>query len=180
MLDLFGEINDESVRLAVKFDRLLRSKISQRGSSITALVRIASRGGDTDAGLSVYALLRAMPCRVVTIGLGVVESAAIVIFCAGKERVCTPNTRFTLHASRTTIARSMSIKSLEETTAVAKSRFEAELRAVTSVSRSGIARVRRDFEDGRVLDAGEAKKYGLVSEIYTRLRYREPAWSRDA
>ena len=49
-------------------------------------VNINSPGGDIYSGLAIHNALKALPCKVKTVAVGLAASAASVIFCAGDER----------------------------------------------------------------------------------------------
>src|SRR5205085_8826108 len=60
-------------------------------------VLISSGGGDVDTAINIYSYLKNVPIEVETIGFGQIDSAAILIFLAGKRRYAVKDTRFFLH-----------------------------------------------------------------------------------
>lgn len=61
-------------------------------------VVIDSVGGDVSAAYTIYDLLRASPCDIVTLSLAEVLSAAIIVVCAGTRRIVLPSTVMMVHA----------------------------------------------------------------------------------
>lgn len=121
----------------------------------------------------IHALLRAMPFRVVTLALGVVDSAAAVVFSAGQQRIASPNTRFLLHPSLTTPSRDMTLDQLAEVHRLTTSRTDEEFAAIASVMRGTASRLRETFERGWVLSAFEARRVGFVTRIAREVAYEE-------
>ena len=56
----------------------------------------ASTGGNVDAGISAYNVLRSLPIKLVTYN-GNVDSIATIIFLAGDERIAVPHATFMFH-----------------------------------------------------------------------------------
>jgi ATP-dependent Clp protease protease subunit len=57
----------------------------------------ASAGGNVDAGISAYNVLRSLPAKLITYNVGNVDSIANIIFLAGHERVAVPHATFMFH-----------------------------------------------------------------------------------
>jgi ATP-dependent protease ClpP protease subunit len=62
-------------------------------------ILLSSPGGDPSAGLAAYTYLHGLPVNITTFNLGDVDSAANLIFCAGKQRYAMPGTRFLIHGA---------------------------------------------------------------------------------
>ena len=67
------------------------------------IIQISSSGGSSDHGLLAYNYLKELSIPKTTIGMGNVDSAAIMIFAAGDKRLAMPSCRFLLHEALTTI-----------------------------------------------------------------------------
>lgn len=63
---------------------------------------IASEGGFVDQAIYAYEVLRTLPVALITHNLGVVASAACVLYAAGRKRVASPGSVFLAHGSRFT------------------------------------------------------------------------------
>ena len=64
---------------------------------------ISSSGGDVSAAVAGYNVLRALPIKLSTYNLGDVDSAASILFMAGRSRSCSPSSRFLFHQVRASI-----------------------------------------------------------------------------
>lgn len=89
-VSLIGEVNEEMV---TEFFQA----ISGYDPAQPLAVLISSVGGAVDDGLAIYDALRLWPGHVTTIGYGLVGSIAVPIFCAGDQRLLTPNSRILIH-----------------------------------------------------------------------------------
>jgi ATP-dependent Clp protease, protease subunit len=58
---------------------------------------INSLGGQVDDGVALFGFIRSLPIEVVTVNVGMVASAAIITFLAGKQRIALPHSTFHFH-----------------------------------------------------------------------------------
>lgn len=82
---IFGEIDEE----------VAGSVISAANSGDLSELWICSSGGDLSSALAMYDVLIRKDIKIV--GSGAVQSAGLIVFLAGSERVATANTRFLSH-----------------------------------------------------------------------------------
>lgn len=61
------------------------------------VVDITSRGGHIDIGLDIYNRIRSSGCPVITVTFGKVESAALIVFLAGDERIAADHSFISFH-----------------------------------------------------------------------------------
>lgn len=126
---------------------------------------INSPGGVVTAALAVYDTMQFIKSPVSTICIGQAASAAAVLLLAGEERkrFTLPNSRVMLHqpsggVSGTTIDVEIHAKEMV--------RIRQLLNEVISKhTGQEIDKVERDTERDFILDAREAKKYGIVDEV---------------
>lgn len=86
-----GEIN---LRM---FDALVEFVQRVPNSEHRIDICINSTGGGVIAAFAIANLLRQLPCKLRTINVGKVDSAAVVLFLCGGERIACPNSRFAFH-----------------------------------------------------------------------------------
>lgn len=87
-----GPINEATMsRLIIT----VQEKVRQGAKAITILIN--SNGGGVDAALAAYGYLRGLPVTITTHNFGVVDSAAVILYCAGTKRLASPDSRFVLH-----------------------------------------------------------------------------------
>ena len=60
---------------------------------------LTTEGGDSEAAMSLYNILRGLPIQVTTHNVGTVASAGIFLFLAGTARVASPGSIFVFHRS---------------------------------------------------------------------------------
>lgn len=88
---IIGSIEPDTLR---SFAYQFRKADAKKGP-IT--VHISSGGGDVDAGMGIYELIRTSRNQVTTHGFGNVSGIAVMIFAAGDERVLTEGTSLLVH-----------------------------------------------------------------------------------
>jgi len=106
-LYLYGDVNKMSVLKVIerinilnRYDtEMLRSGPRTYKAEPISLY-INSGGGAVYDGMALYSAIKNSPTPVVTIASGMVGSAALLIFLAGKARVCYPYTTFLYHAPK--------------------------------------------------------------------------------
>jgi ATP-dependent Clp protease protease subunit len=102
---------------------------SQSGVKKAHLVVQSSGGSPQDAGF-LYNHLRNLPLELVTYNQGMVASSAVVLYLAGKVRLCAPTATFCLHAASSTLAnaRAGSLATGSAYLSLDNARLEAALR----------------------------------------------------
>jgi ATP-dependent Clp protease, protease subunit len=126
---------------------------------------INSPGGVVTAAMAVYDTMQFIKSPISTICIGQAASAAAVLLLAGesKKRFSLPNSRVMLHqpsggVSGTTIDVEIHAKEMV--------RIRQLLNEVISKhTGQDIAKVEKDTERDFILDAVEAKKYGIIDEV---------------
>jgi ATP-dependent protease ClpP protease subunit len=133
-------------------------------------ILISSHGGWISAGLTAYNYLKRLPVHIETVNFGVVESAAVMLFCAGKQRISLPNARFMLHNP----GRQLQVKSeplalyesnLKEMIEDIKIDRRRTAQVVAKTTGKSIEEVERLIIENKVMNAEEAREMGLVTMI---------------
>ncbi len=171
IITIVGEINAMSV------GQLLAVVSGQVRSGMKKIrIVIASGGGDPSAGFSAYNYLRGLQdVEISTFNVGNVDSAAVLLFCAGQNRYSVPGARFVIHGNSLTIAgnATMDAASLQGNLEILKNLNQMVVQVLDSTT--GKER-KTDIENAVkgqiVLTAEEAVKWGLVKEI--RANFMEP------
>lgn len=165
-IKLFGDISNDTIR---KLTALVQAKLKE-GVERFALL-ISSTGGGVFAGLSGYNFLKGVPAEVITHNFGSADSMAIVLFCAGSRRYCVPHARFLLHGIGFDVAGSTRFdeKKLDEHIKRLSIGRENISRVISDTTGKPIKQVERDILEGIVLNAEEAREYGLVHELKIEL-----------
>lgn len=155
-----GEINK---RMAERVIRQLILLEEDGGDPIR--VFIDSPGGDADAGYAIFDMLRFVEPPVITIGMGLVASAAAIVLLAAPRdrRVGLPNSHYLIHQPLSGIrgvATEIEIHARE----LEKLRSKIN-RMIADETGQRLAKVERDTDRDYWLSAEEAQEYGLVSRI---------------
>ena len=157
---LSGEINK---RLA---ERVIKQLILLEADAEDPIrIFIDSPGGDVDAGYAIFDMLRFVTPPVVTIGMGLVASAAAVVLLAAprERRVGLPNSHYLIHQPLSGIrgvATEIEIHARE----LDKLRSKINQMIAEETGQS-LEKVERDTDRDYWLNAEEAQEYGLVSRI---------------
>jgi ATP-dependent Clp protease protease subunit len=157
---LSGEINK---RLA---ERVIKQLILLEADAEDPIrVFIDSPGGDADAGYAIFDMLRFVTPPVVTIGMGLVASAAAIVLLAAprERRVGLPNSHYLIHQPLSGIrgvATEIEIHARE----LEKLRSKINQMIAEETGQS-LEKVERDTDRDYWLSADEAQEYGLVSRI---------------
>ncbi len=162
----FGGINFVSANMLM--ERM--SQDIQRGVERFVII-LSSRGGDLGSGVSIYNFLKGVPAEVVTHNFGDVQSAALVLFCAGVRRLCVPNGSFVFHepAFSASAGERLDKEFLQDKTASLRTDQQAMLRAIADSCGKKIQDVEQEIGTGRSWNSEQAKDYGLVHQIESAL-----------
>lgn len=131
-------------------------------------VFIDSPGGDADAGFAIFDMMRFIKPGVLTIGMGLVASAAaLILLAAPKEnRLGLPNSHYLLHQPLSGIrgvATEIEIHARE----LDKLRRKIN-QLVAEETGQSLAKVEKDTDRDYWMNSEEAESYGLISRIVTR------------
>ncbi|WKC85645.1 ATP-dependent Clp protease proteolytic subunit [Borreliella lusitaniae] len=156
-----GEINKDVSRLFQEKILLLETLDFKK----PIFVYIDSEGGDIDAGFAIFNMIRFVKPKVFTVGVGLVASAAALIFLAAKleNRFSLPFARYLLHQPLSGfkgVATDIEIYTNE------LNKVKKELNNIISKETGQkISKIEKDTDRDFWLDSGAAKKYGLVFEV---------------
>ena len=128
---------------------------------------IDSPGGDADAGYAIFDMIRFIRPPVITIGMGLVASAAAIIQLAAprERRLGLPNSHYLIHQPLSGIrgvATDIEIHARE----LDKLREKIN-RLIAAETGNLFAQVEKDTDRDYWMSAQEAVKYGLISKVIT-------------
>ena len=160
---LSGEINKT---LAEKVIRQLILMEDQGEEPIR--VFIDSPGGDADAGYALFDMLRFVKPPVLTIGMGLVASAAaIVLLAAPKEnRIGLPNSHYLIHQPLSGIR---GVATEIEIHARELEKLQRKINVlIAEETGQTLEKVEKDTDRDYWMSSDEAQEYGLISRIVIR------------
>ena len=92
VIKFFAPVIDATINALMQ---AVDQKLAAGQHSFTILV--SSPGGSVFHGLSAYNYLKGLPAEISTHNFGSVDSIGVVLYCAGRKRLCVPQARFLLH-----------------------------------------------------------------------------------
>jgi len=129
---------------------------------------INSPGGSVTAGLAIYDTMQYIKCDVSTICIGMAASMGAVLLAAGAsgKRFALPNAEIMLHqVMGGAEGQAADIKIRAEHILKISDRLNQILSVHTNQK---IAKIEKDTDRDRFMNAEEAKKYGLIDKIITK------------
>src|SRR3989338_3075502 len=103
LINLYAGVSEKTVNDLINFVTQQIAIQTVENPLDEIIIQISSSGGSSDHGLLAYNYLRQLSIKKTVIGMGNVDSAAVMIFCAGDQRLAMQSCRFTLHEALTTI-----------------------------------------------------------------------------
>lgn len=166
MVNFYANVLDSTVSDLIRLITQFSSQYAQQGNPIDEIVlQISSSGGSSDHGLLAYNFLKQTGFKITTIGMGNVDSAAIMLYSAGSNRLSVPSCRFLIHEATATIQGMFNANKLKEITQITERINEDYCNVISSVSGKKLNKVKLDVMKSTVMSSEEAKKYGLVHTI---------------
>ncbi len=167
VISFIGDINTASM------GQLLAIVNAQlRGGVHRIRIVISSGGGDTTAAFAAYNYLHSLPdVEISTFNVGNVDSAAVLLYCAGQHRYSFPATRFLIHGNSLQVSGNaiMDAASLQGNLELLKNLNQMVIHVLASTAnKEKHADIENAVVRGQVILApNEAIKWGLVNEIKT-------------
>lgn len=147
-----------------------------RGGVKKITIVLSSPGGDTASAFAAYNILKNVPAEITTFNAGTIDSAAMLIYCAGQHRYSFPDpARFLIHGNALNLgtgvpldynflyAELQQIKSLNQ--------MVVQVTAATA-NKDKQADPERAVLSQTILSPAEAKEWGIVQDI--KNTYMEP------
>ncbi len=161
---IFGEI-DQKMAERVTQQLILLSTISNDDIKVI----INSQGGHVESGDTIFDMMRFVIPKVKVIGTGWVASAGALIYSAPpvEQRYSLPNTRFLLHQPLGGIRGSAQDMAIEAQEILKMRRRLNEIFA--KQTGQPLEKIEKETDRNFWMGAEDARKYGLVGHIVTRI-----------
>ncbi len=155
-----GEINKELAEKTIRQLLLLEAE-----GDGPVKIFIDSPGGDADAGFAIFDMLRFVKPDIITVGMGLVASAASIILLAARKenRMGLPNSHYLIHQPLSGIrgvATEIEIHARE----LEKLRVKIN-ELIAAETGQTVEKVGADTDRDYWMSADEATEYGLVSRV---------------
>lgn len=157
-----ADVTENNIKSLIE---VVKQELEKGVSKFTIL--LSSLGGKVFWGLTAYNFLKGIPAKIDTYNIGSVDSAALMLYCAGKNRYSVWHARFLLHGTRFNLPKDTELdeKQLDETIRTLKMDNENIVGIVAETTGRPEETVKKDLYEGIVLNPEKAVKVGLVSEI---------------
>jgi ATP-dependent Clp protease protease subunit len=162
---LFDDIYNGSVLHAIEWVLLNNMKKTSRPEFLTLCIN--SHGGDMTAGFALIDVMRGSSIPIHTVGLGIIGSAALSIFMAGKKgrRLLTPNTSILSHQySWGSFGKEHELFAVQKEYDLTTERMLNHYRKCTGIDDDEIRKFLLPPHDVW-LSSNEALKYGICDEV---------------
>lgn len=133
-------------------------------------VLISSGGGDTTAALAAYNILRHLSnVELTTFNIGNVDSAAMLLYCAGSKRYSLPGpgTRFLIHGNSATFQAGvpMDANLVDSQLQQLNSLNQMVAQVLSEVTKNKRAEIDLAIHSQTILTPEQAKEWGIVDDI---------------
>ena len=165
LINFYANVSEHSANSLINY--ITQQIASQKTENLIdeIVIQVASSGGSSDHGLLIFNYLRQLSIPITTIGMGNVDSAAVMIFCAGKKRIAMKSCRILLHEALTNIQGSFNAVKLHEIAYMNERITHDYSSVIADVTDKDIAEFVEQVREGKVLSSVEAKNFDLVTDI---------------
>jgi ATP-dependent Clp protease protease subunit len=164
IISFFAEVNPATVNQLVQ---VVNGQVRSNVRKITLLV--SSTGGQTDGAFTLYNFLRGISAEVTTFNVGVVDSAALVLFCSGRHRYSLPGTRFLIHGNTMDLSGNFRFDAtaLESNLQLIKNLNQTVVTVLVSNTNKTQSELETMVRGQTILTAEQARDWHLIEEIRT-------------
>ncbi len=165
-------INDETAKKLIT----LCSELWNQQKPDKIIILFSSGGGFINPGISLYNFFKAFPCEIVMHNTGNIDSSAVIIFLAGRQRFASPSSSFLLHGITWNYGNG-SIRTreqLEEDLSRLRENENSIAKILALNTALEMDEVLKLLRQGEAKSPEFAKEKGIIHEI------REPIISKDA
>jgi ATP-dependent protease ClpP protease subunit len=131
---------------------------------------VASSGGDIDTGTNLYMYLKSLPIEVETIGFGIVDAAATIIFLGGKKRLAVDGCRFFFHEGEYTVRlQTAPLTTHEEAISIFRRNLHEMIYVIARETGNDTETVANMLRKSKIMQTQEALAFGLATAIIEKL-----------
>ena len=157
-----GSVNEENVRA---FITEIKNLVEKNPESESLTIYISSPGGNVDIAVELFNFLKLLDCTIKTVNISCVNSAAIIIFAAGTERISLPCSSFYVHSITKNLNGDFTAADLLREVKEMSANTDKIASILESASNKNKSYWKRLMRKGCLLTAQKAKELGLVNDI---------------
>lgn len=157
-----GSVNEENVRTFINEIKNLTEKFPD---STALTVYISSPGGNVDIAVELFNFLKLLDCKVRTVNISCVNSASIIIFAAGTERISLPCSSFYVHSITKNLNGNFTADDLLREAKEMAANTDKVATILAGISNKSKSYWKRLMRKGILLTSQKAKELGLIDDI---------------
>lgn len=157
-----GSINEENVRA---FVNEIKNLVEKNPESTSLSIYISSPGGNVDIAVELFHFLKLLDCHVRTVNTSCVNSAAIIVFAAGKERISLPCSSFYVHSITKNLNGNFTTDDLLREAKEMSTNTDKVATILAGISNKHKSYWKRLMKKGYLLTPQKAKEVGLINDI---------------
>jgi len=169
LINFYSAVNENTINNLLNFitQQIHMGTKNPANALDEIIIQISSTGGSSDHGLLAFNYLRQINVPKTTIGMGNVDSAAVMIYAAGDKRLAMPSCRFLLHEALTSLTGTFNGTKLHEIANLNERITKDYCKVISKVTSKPLKTVEKKVKTGQVMSSDDAKHYGLVQELQT-------------
>lgn len=161
-INFTGGVNEENVRT---FINKIKNLVEKNPEIDSLTIYISSQGGNVDIAIELFNFLKLLDCKITTVNISCVNSAAIVIFAAGAERISLPCSSFYVHSVTKNLNGNFTAADLLREVKEMTANTDKIATILESASNKNKSYWKRLMRKGCLLNSQKAKELGLVNDI---------------
>lgn len=161
-INFTGSVNEENVRA---FVTEIKNLVAENSDGTSLTIYISSPGGSVDIAVELFNFLKLLDCKIRTVNMSCVNSAAIVVFAAGTERICLPCSSFYVHAVSKNLNGNFTADDLLREAREMSANTDKVATILASASNKNKSYWKRLMRKGCLLTAQKAKELGLANVV---------------
>ena len=157
-----GKVNEENVRA---FINEIKNLVKKNPESESLTIYISSSGGNVDIAVELFNFLKLLDCTIRTVNISCVNSAAIIIFAAGSERISLPCSSFYVHSVSKHLNGDFTVDDLLREAREMSANTDKVATILASTSNKNKSYWKRLMKKGCLLTSKKAKELGLINDL---------------
>ncbi|MBR7025842.1 MAG: ATP-dependent Clp protease proteolytic subunit [Selenomonadaceae bacterium] len=161
-INFLGGVTEENVRT---FINEIKNLVEKNPDATSLTIYISSPGGSVDIAVELFHFLKLLDCKVKTVNISCVNSAAIIIFAAGTERISLPCSSFYVHSITKELNGNFTAADLLREVKEMEANTDKVAEILAHTSNKNKSYWKRLMRKGCLLTSQKAKESGLVNDI---------------
>ena len=161
-INFTGSVNEENVRT---FINEIKNLVEKNPDAKSLTIYISSPGGNVDIAVEFFNFLKLLDCKIRTVNMSCVNSAAIIIFAAGTERISLPCSSFYVHSITKELNGNFTADDLLREVREMSANTDKVANILAGISNKNKSYWKRLMRKGCLLTPQKAKQLGLVNGI---------------